>query len=163
MLKGKKIVIMGGGNLARAFCYEIMRKHIPVAGIELYNRTIEHAKIIAKKYSCVKEVGPLSQLSSSRGDIFMNLSEVGAPWQKGNNYPFSEEFVKRFHLVMDANFVPLKTQLIATAEKMGVGISPGYETFTGQTAYGFEEMLGISVNTEILEEELIYEFGTLWK
>ena len=157
----KKVIIMGAGKLTRTFCYEAMRKKIPLAGIEIYNRTLQKAEEIARKYTCVTKTGPLSELTLAHGDIFMNLSDVGIAWQQGDTYSFTEDFVKQFQLVLDPNFVPLKTQLVTTAEKVGVPVSPGYETFTEQTAYSLETMLDISINKKILEEEFIHEF-THW-
>lgn len=161
-ITNKKVVIMGAGKLTRSFCFEIIRKHTPLAGIKVYNRTLETAQNIAKKYSCITKVAPLSELSNAQGDIFMNLSEVGSLWQQGEQYVFTEEFVRKFTLVLDPNFVPLKTPLIALAEKCGVSISPGYETFTEQTAYSLEMMLDIKIDRKILDEEFIYEFSN-WR
>lgn len=161
-IRNKRIVILGAGKLTRSFCFEVMRKHIPLSGIEIYNRTLETAQILAKKYPCITKVDSLSNLSHASGDIFMNLSEVGSLWQQGEPYNFTAEFVKKFTLVLDPNFVPLKTQLITVAEQNGITFSPGYETFTEQTVYSLEKMLGIKIDKNILDEEFICEF-THWK
>lgn len=130
--------------------------------IEIYNRSVSNAESIAKQFSFVKKVGSLQNFNKTSGDILINTSTIGAPWNKGDDFHFEDKIVTNFDVVADVNFVPVKTPLIITAERLDKITVPGWQTFKYGTAKCFQTILDIKVDTKILGEELVSDFTHNW-
>jgi len=159
----RSITLCGAGHMAHGFVAQLEVNHIKPREVNIYNRSIIHAERIANDSKFVTDIGTLDDMQKrAKGDIFINVSDIGAPWQKGDPFMFSDELVSRFDTVADIVFVPLETSLIKTAKKMNKRVSPGWETFCYGTEFVFKTMLGIEVQTSILGEELQNDFRTNW-
>jgi len=127
-IKGKTIVIIGAGGTARAAAYGIMKEGgFPV----IANRTPEKGKILSGKLNC--PFYPLTEIGRIGGaDCLINTTPVGM-------YPKDKSPVKALALggykyVMDVIYNPLKTKLLADAEKQGCHIFSGLDMFVHQGA-----------------------------
>lgn len=162
-IENKKIVIMGAGVVTRGFLWQLLEDGIKLSSVEIYNRTVANAEKVATEFNDLNiKVGKLDELKNSPGDIFINATDIGSPWNDGEDYVFSEEFVKKFKLIADVTFVPLKPQLIEVAEKAGVPNSPGWRMFLYQGQMCLEKILKIKVDLTILGKLIQKDFKTNW-
>lgn len=161
-ISDKKLVIFGAGNVAKALLIYFSLEDIKPSSIEIYNRTIEKAELLAKEFSQLSKVGSIQDMEKSSGDIFVNCTDVGSPWLKGKNYKFKEKMMSNFDYIADVTFVPLKPQLIELADKLGKAASPGWKMFLYQGKLCLEKVLGIEVNEEILAKHIIKDFKQNW-
>lgn len=159
---GKKMVIMGAGNVAKGLLTVMELRGFRPSEVEVYNRTIENAEALAVDFSEVTKVGSLDDLKSAAGDIFVNATYIGSPWREGDDFEFTEEFVKQFGFIADVTFVPLEPQLIETANKAGIPNAPGWEMFLYQGKMCLEKTLEIKVDTELLGKLVVEDFKTNW-
>jgi shikimate 5-dehydrogenase len=159
----KRMVLMGAGTVVRGLLSWMEMNNSKPSGIEIYNRTLDRAEKVAKEFPFVSKVGPLQEMAKqAKGDIFINATNVGSPWNKGDNYVFEKSFVSKFDYVVDVTFVPLKPQLVQVAEKLHKKVSPGHRMFLYQGKYALEKILGIQVDEEILSKKMLADFKTNW-
>lgn len=147
----KKVVIIGAGNVVKSLLFAIDK--LPVANqpcsIEIYNRTITNAEIIASSFKQIKRVYSLADMSNASGDILINISEIGG---KVEDTLFTEEVINNFQGVSDVTFEKENTNLILTAKKLGKTFSTGWDMFTYQGKECLEKILDIEVDTKLLKE-----------
>jgi shikimate dehydrogenase len=127
-IKNKTFVIVGAGGTARAAAYGIIKEggH-PV----IVNRTMEKAKNLSSKFGCSFYL--LSEIGRIKGDCLINTTSVGM-YPDVDKSPVKIETQARYKYVMDVIYNPLKTKLLADAEKQGCHIFPGLDMFVHQGA-----------------------------
>jgi shikimate 5-dehydrogenase len=160
--KNKKLVILGAGVVVRGLLALFEIEKDKPKEIEIYNRTLENAERVAKEFSFVDKIGTIKDMESSNGDIFINATDIGIPWNKGKDYKFKKEFISGFSYIADTTFVPLKPQLIKVSEKLGKKVSPGWKMFLYQGKMCLEKILDIKVNEKILAKYIVKDFKTNW-
>ncbi len=159
----KKIVILGSGTVVRGLLSLMELNNTRPREIEIYNRTIEHAEDIAKEFPFVSRVGGMVDMATrASGDIFINATHIGSPYNKGQDYKFGEQFISGFDYIIDVTFVPLRPQLIQTAEKLGKKVSPGHRMFLYQGKFALEKILGVEIDEDLLSIKMISDFETNW-
>lgn len=130
-IKGKNVVVVGAGGAARAvvFALKTLGAHITIL-----NRTIEHARKLAKDFE--QNYGDLKDFNKLKCDILVNTTSVGM-WHKENKKYMSEspivfagESIPK--IVMDIIYRPRMTKLLRTAKKHGVKIITGDKMFEAQ-------------------------------
>jgi shikimate dehydrogenase len=127
-VKNKTFVIVGAGGTARAAVYGIIKEGgYPI----VVNRSPRKGKIISEKYGC--PFYSLSQIGSIKADCLINTTPVGMYPQKDKS-PVKAKTLTRYKYVMDVIYNPLKTKLLADAEKQGCHIFPGMDMFVHQGA-----------------------------
>jgi len=161
-LKDKRLVIFGAGHMTKGLLTQMEVNKIKPKSVEIFNRSIKKANKLAKEFKLVKQIGKIDEMVNARGDVFINTTDIGAPWRQGQDYKFSEKMINKFDVVADVIFVPLKTPLIKLAEKLGKVTSPGWETFMYGTKMVFETILDVKVDVKILGEELVKDFKANW-
>jgi shikimate dehydrogenase len=160
-LKDKKMVLLGAGTVAKALLYE-MRKKDDIADVTVINRTLKNAEILANEFSFVNNVSPLNELENQQANVFVDTTDIGSPWNSGDDYLFTEKFVKRFDFVADVTFVPTEPQLIKVAKEAGVNYSPGYKMFMHQANICTEMILGHKLEFDIYEKLMLEDFSVNW-
>jgi shikimate dehydrogenase len=127
-IKNKTFVIVGAGGTAREAAYGIIKEggH-PV----IVNRTMEKAKNLSSKFGCSFYL--LSEIGRIKGDCLINTTSVGM-YPDVDKSPVKIETQARYKYVMDVIYNPLKTKLLADAEKQGCHIFPGLDMFVHQGA-----------------------------
>jgi shikimate dehydrogenase/3-dehydroquinate dehydratase type I len=126
-VKGKTFVIIGAGGTARATAYGIMKEGgFPV----IANRTLEKGKILSGKFNC--PFYSLAEIGRIKADCLINTTPVGMyPKDKS---PVKATMLGGYKYVMDIIYNPLKTKLLADAEKQGCHIFSGADMFVNQGA-----------------------------
>jgi len=159
-LAGKKIVMLGAGGVAEGLLLE-MKNQKDVPEITIVNRTLAKAENLAKKYN-LKQALPFSELESTSGDVFINMTGIGSPWNSGQDYEFKPEFIKKFSFIADATFVPIEPQLIQVAMEVGVDYAPGHRMFLYQAGVCLKEILGHEIVLPTYEKLMLKDFETNW-
>lgn len=158
----KKMIILGAGTVVTGLLTLLTIKKQYPKRLEIYNRTLEKAKKLAKEFTFINKAGTMNEvINIGNGDIFINATGIGAPWNK-EPFTFPEQFINRFKYIIDVTFVPLKPQLIETAEKLGKITSPGHKMFLYQGKYSFELMLNLKINEELLHKKILEDFKKNW-
>lgn len=139
-LQRKKIIVLGAGGAARAVVYGLKKAG---ASVTILNRTLAHAKKLAKGFGC--ECGRLKDFKkiAARGfDILINTTSVGM-WPKVSQTSLPKFFahwrpaVGR-HVVMDVIYRPRMTQLLRDAKRAGCKIITGDHMFLAQAKKSIE-------------------------
>ncbi len=127
-IKNKTFVIVGAGGTARAAVYGILKEGgFPV----IVNRTLKKAEILSEKMQC--PFYPLSEAGMIKADGLINTTSVGMYPQRGKS-PVNASILGGYKYVMDVIYNPLKTKLLADAEKRGCRIFSGVDMFVNQGA-----------------------------
>ena len=135
-VKNKTCVIIGAGGTARAAAYGIMKEGgFPI----IVNRTLEKGKILSGKLNC--PFYSLSEIGKIKADCLINTTPVGMfPHQ--DKSPVKISALAGYKYVMDVIYNPLKTKLLADAEKQGCHIFSGLDMFVNQGAEQFRLWTG---------------------
>lgn len=146
-LKGKQAVILGAGGAARAVVYGLKKAG---AKVTILNRTLKHAKKLAKDFRC--KSGQLKNSLSTKCDVLINTTSVGMWREKVKNQkskikmvntplPNLKEILRRSGkkpVVMDIIYRPRMTKFLRDAKRAGCKIITGDHMFLGQAAKAFE-------------------------
>lgn len=160
--KNKKLVVLGTGVVVRGLMALFEIEKDKPREIEIYNRTLKNAEIVAKEFPFVNKVGSMKDMEDSNGDIFVNATDIGIPWNKGEDYKFKKKFVSGFDYIADSTFVPLRPQLVRVAESLGKKVSPGWKMFLYQGKMCLEKVLDLKVNEKILAKYIVKDFKYNW-
>lgn len=158
----KSIVIIGAGNVVHAFLALLAIESGTYPEISIFNRTPRRAEELAARYPQVRKVAPLAELGRSSGDILINATNIGSPWNSGSPYHFAESLLRGFRFVVDVTFVPLETQLTSDARRLGLTVSPGHQMFLHQAKFILKNTLGITMQEEVFERYMLSDFKTNW-
>lgn len=127
-IKNRTFVIVGAGGTARAAVYGILKEGgFPI----IVNRTLKKAEILSEKMQC--PFYPLSELGRIKADGLINTTPVGMYPQRCKS-PVNASILGSYKYVMDVIYNPLKTKLLADAEKRGCRIFSGVDMFVNQGA-----------------------------
>ena len=142
---GKHVVIIGAGGAARAVVAGFVREG--VARITIANRTVEKAARLAEELSGFGEAAlstvPLSDLPAllPEADVLVNTTSLGMTGQPSLEVDVAS--LPHHAVVADIVYVPLKTALLARAEKRGLTIVDGLGMLLHQAVPGFEKWFGV--------------------
>lgn len=166
-LSGSRAIVLGAGGAARAIVYGLKKAG---AKVVILNRTLSHAKKLAKEFGC--EFGRLEDFKkfASRGiDIVINATSVGmirkAKSQKSNTLQQIKKIKgagkkskvsaispSDFHRVLDSAqkkpiildivYRPLMTKFLRDAKAAGCRIITGDKMFLAQAEKSFELWTG---------------------
>ena len=147
-IKGKTFVIIGAGGTARAAAYGIMKEGgFPV----IVNRTPEKGKILSGKLNC--PFYPLAEICRIKADCLINTTPVGMyPKDKS---PVKASALAGFRYVMDVIYNPLKTKLLADAEKQGCHIFSGLDMFVHQGAQQLRLWTGVEPPRALMKKVIL--------
>jgi shikimate dehydrogenase len=159
-LSGKKIVMLGAGGVAEGLLLE-MQNQQDMPEITIVNRTLAKAENLATKYN-LNQALPFSELESTSGDVFINMTGIGSPWNNGEDYVFKPEFIQKFNFIGDVTFVPIEPQLIKVAKEVGVDYAPGHRMFLYQAGVCLKEILGHEIVLPTYEKLMLKDFETNW-
>lgn len=141
-LEGKRAVVLGAGGAARAIIYGLKRAG---AHVLVLNRTLAHAKKLAKEFRC--QSGNLKDFDPAKCDILISTTSVGM-WPKTSLSPLPNllKFYSKNKLsrpfVMDIIYRPHITKLLRDAKRAGCQIITGDHMFLAQAAKSFELWTG---------------------
>lgn len=161
-MQGKRVVIMGAGTVAKGLLAHLDEVGRYPSQVAVFNRSAEHASDLAKMFRVHESGGLQDMLEQAQGDVFINTSSVGSPWNKGEDFVFPEAFLKRFSVVADVAFVPLRPPLIEAAEAAGVNVVPGWKMFVHQGALTMQGILKVEIDADVLGDLSRKDFEKNW-
>ncbi len=127
-INGKVFAILGAGGTARAAIYGILKK----GGIPLVlNRNIGKAASLAREWGC--SFFPLHEAGNASADCLVNTTSVGM-MPDTERSPVGRDVLKKFPVVVDVIYNPLRTRLLRDAEAAGCVTVPGLDMFVYQGA-----------------------------
>jgi len=144
-LKGKRILIIGAGGVARAIGFGVKEKGAVVSVYDL-----DHPKA----QSLASDIGCQAINSFDRNfqyDILINCSPVGMH-PHIDKTPVPKEFLKKDMIVFDAIYNPFKTRLLQDAEEAGCIAIQGVELFINQAVDQFELWTGLPAPKNVMKE-----------
>ena len=130
-IKGKNVLLLGAGGVARAIAYGIVNEG---GNLIIINRTEKKAKNLSKELNCssaaLKELPKLSCI-----DIIINATSIGME-PNIENTPIKKKILRKISkknaLVFDSVYTPKTTKLLKQAEKLGFITVSGYDMFINQ-------------------------------
>lgn len=160
---GRKLVIVGAGNVARALLLVLEEMQDMPAEVVIYNRSPDRAERLASEFAFVKEVGSLPDFArSASGEILVNTSKLGSRSTKEPAMEFTHAIVARFEDVADVAFLPLDTPLGQLSRDAGKRFAPGHLMFMLQAKYVLQFVLGHEMDQDVYQEILLDDFAKNW-
>ena len=122
LLQGKSVLVVGAGATARA-CVEAL-SHTEVKRIGVMNRSLERAE---QAIQLAGEKGYLAQLTSvPDADVIIHTTPIGMKQgTPGGESPLPLHVLRSHHVVLDAVYQPLETQLLIDAQSIGAQVIDG--------------------------------------
>jgi shikimate dehydrogenase len=163
-LKGKKILLLGGGGAAKAIAYALVPK---VGEVVMLNRTVENVKPfveavnqkLGKKIVC----GVLSAKSVKKNiagaDLVVNATSVGM-FPNVTETLVPPNLLRRGLAVMDIVYHPVETQLAKDAKAAGSRVVSGIEMLIYQGAASFEVWTGFQAPVEVMRKAALSRLAT---
>lgn len=143
-LKGKKILMVGAGGVARAIGFGVNEKK---SRLFVYDVDIKKANSLASDIGCQA----LSEYPiNSQIDILINSSPVGMH-PDIDKTPVQKERLTKNMIVFDAVYNPLRTRLLREAEEAGCITIPGVELFINQAVDQFELWTGTEAPKDLMK------------
>ncbi len=130
-LNKKNVAIIGAGGFSHAAVFAMVTNN---ALVTIYNRTIENARELAKKFNC-KFAGLDKMEEIKKADIIINATSVG---MQTNKSIIAKELLHKNQIIFDAVYVPFETQLIKNAKEVGATVIHGTELLLFQGVAQFE-------------------------
>ncbi len=135
---GKKVTILGAGGSAKAIV-EILLRQNPQS-VVIANRTTERAQELRQLFGSKILIDDLQHLDLSVTDLLVNTTSQGMAGQPALNIDVSQ--LPSRAVVADIVYVPLKTDLLKSAESRGLRTVPGLGMLLHQAVRGFELWFG---------------------
>ena len=127
-LKGRSVVILGAGGIARAMCAAAVRFG---AHVTILARTAGKAKALAADFSC--QWNSLDQAGNLSADFVMNATPIGMSGSgMENQAPLPSPAYGKNTVMFDAVYNPPLTPLLKDARRKGCKIIRGTELFERQ-------------------------------
>lgn len=142
---GATCVVLGAGGAARAVIFSLIQAG---ATVHVYNRTLEHARPLARPGV---RVHPLAELPDVPSDtrLLVNATTLGfgpqrdlSPWPAGCPIPAQ-------WLVYDLIYGPSPTPLLAAARAAGAVVLDGLGMLVHQAAHSFALWTGLTFPVEL--------------
>jgi len=146
-VRGKKVAIIGGGGVARAIVYILVKKG---ARVKIFNRDLKKAENLAKEFGC--EYAGLDLLEEIQGmDIIINATSVG---MNENKSLIDKNFLNKKQIVLDIITSPYETRLLKDAKSKGAKVIYGYEMLLYQGVEQFKLYTGFKAPVEAMRKAL---------
>lgn len=147
LFRGRKVLILGAGGVARAIAYGLKQRG---ALVTLTSRTLERAENLAKELKC--ETLSWGERYSMTPGIIVNCSPVGMhPDIDSTPYEISKQLSPET-IVFDTVYNPENTILIKSAKKAGCLTINGLDMFVRQAAYQYKLFTGQEPPTALMRE-----------
>jgi shikimate dehydrogenase len=146
-------VVFGAGGASRAIIQAIRDRGI--GAIHVVNRTLERAQDLADRFGPKVHAHPdaaLHEVMQGAG-LFVNTTSLGMDGSAVPEIDFSPLAPKA--VVTDIVYVPLKTAILAQAEKQGFATVDGLGMLLHQAAPGFERWFGLRPHVDEVLRALV--------
>jgi len=149
MIKGKNIAVIGAGGAARAIGFHIKKEG---GRITVINRSIDKGERLAGYLSA--DYRPLNDIGKIKFDILINTTPVGM-MPHADVMPVERRYLEKGMVVMDIVYNPLRTRLLAEAEKAGCNTIDGVSMFVHQGAFQFELWTGMKAPVDVMKRAVL--------
>jgi len=146
-IKGKIVVILGAGGAAAAALYAAKKNK--AKNIFVLNRTISHAKNLAKKFNC--KYGGLNDFKNINPDIVIQATSAGMNNSRGVQI-IPKDLLKPNIVVMEMIYTPKMTRILKDAKAKGAKIITGERMLLHQGFAAFEYWTGKKAPVKIMEK-----------
>jgi shikimate dehydrogenase len=158
-LRGKKLVLLGGGGAARAIAYTLARE---VNELVLLSRSPQKisslAQAINEKFTLKVTAGDLStqtiEDSLQDADILVNATSVGMHPNPDQTL-VNPKWLSRSLTVMDIVYNPVATKLARDAKTAGCHVISGVEMLIYQGAASFEIWTGKAAPVAVMRQAAV--------
>lgn len=151
-MEGKNVVILGAGGAARAAVFTAKKSH--AASITILNRTLEHAKTLAKEFDC--EFNKIVNFKG--GDIIIQATSAGLNDPKGVEL-IPKEKLNPSMLIFEMIYSPRETKLVQDAREVGAKVITGENMLLHQGYAAFEIWTAQKPPREIMAKAVIERLG----
>lgn len=152
---GRRALVLGAGGSARAVVWALAKVG---ARVEIWNRTTEKARVLAKEFGA-SVIEPVNlQLSAVNFDLIVNATTVGMESAHARGTPGAD--LKALHLaadgfhdrqvVVDLVYGSADTELVRTARERGATVIDGLEVLVRQGAASFRIWTGIDPPIDVM-------------
>jgi len=150
-LNGKDVALIGAGGGARAVGFGIKQQG---SRLTILNRTREKGEKLATDLNC--EFKPISEIKRLPYHIVVNATSAGMK-PHNDSTPVDTDLLESGIVVMDMVYNPLKTRLLAAAEKIGCTTVDGVSMFVNQGAVQFELWTGRKASVDVMRRVVLDE------
>ncbi len=150
-VKGRRVIVLGAGGVARAVVYELMRAG---AHTTILNRSVDKARALAQEFGA-ESVGPLSDLSDyiGRAEIVINATSMGLPHGVIKS-PVPKNFLREGLIVYDLVYSAQSTLLTDSAREAGCTVIPGTEMLLENAILVFKLFTGCDAPVEVMRKAI---------
>lgn len=147
-----RVLLLGGGGAARACLVGLL--DLGVGEIHLLNRTLERARVVARRIggSKVRVLEDPRALSGEAYDLVVNATSLGLA--AGDPSPLSFDLLGRVGAAMDLVYGPRPTRFQEEARQGGIRVTDGLEMLLQQAAVSFEGWWGVPPPLPVMREAL---------
>jgi len=147
-LKAVPVTVIGAGGAARAIVAGLSDAG---ARITIYNRTVEKAESLAKKFNC--DFAPLNDLPKLSAKLVINSTSIGMH-PDTNGTPLLKKCIKKDMMVFDTVYNPAETLLLKQAKEAGAKTVGGVEMFVNQALAQFRLFTGQEANAKLVRKTI---------
>jgi 3-dehydroquinate dehydratase/shikimate dehydrogenase len=147
-LKGREVVILGGGGAARAGAMALVRKG---ARVTVAARDLGQAELIVA--SVGGQAADLSSIGSLHWDVLINATPVGSKAQVDETLVPTEKHGAE-SIVLDMVYDPPLTRLLREAIEAGCAVVRGTEMLVAAAAARFEAWTGVEAPMPAMDEAM---------
>lgn len=144
---GRRCVVVGGGGAARSVVHALAEAG--AAEVTVVNRTQAAAEVAAGLAGPVGRVGAAESVSDA--DLVVNATSVGMGAESESGpVPFDVDLIRPGQVVVDLVYQPLRTPLLAAAERRGARAVDGLGMLVHQAAISLERWTGNAPDTAVM-------------
>jgi shikimate dehydrogenase len=139
--RSKRAVVLGAGGAGRAVVYGLIERGITT--IHVVNRTVERANAFREMYGPTVHPAPWEDLPRllEGAALLVNTTSLGMKGYPELDIDLTPMAARS--VVADIVYIPLKTRLLAAAERRGFATSNGLDMLLYQAVRGFELWFGV--------------------
>lgn len=152
-LKGKKVVVLGAGGVARAIMYGLERRG---AKITIASRTRARASHLAETFGGKAVDWPARHVADA--EVIINCTPVGMH-PNVDESPYNKAHLKPTMAVFDTVYNPESTLLLKEARSKGCHVVTGVDMFIHQAALQFMLFTGREAPEAVMRETLKRAIG----
>lgn len=142
ILKGRIVLVLGAGGVARAITYGLRLRGAMIA---VASRTIERAERLTREINA--RAVPWDERYDIKPDIIVNCTPVGMHPNLDES-PYAKDKLNSTILVFDTVYNPEQTMLIKDARETGCRVITGVEMFVRQAALQYKLFTGLEPNVD---------------
>jgi shikimate 5-dehydrogenase len=151
-IAGKKVVLIGGGNIAKALLFNINKLDSKPSEVVIFNRDMSKLEKLKADFNFISEIKPLTDLHLESGDILINATDIGGSEEDGL---YTESIVNNFNQIADVTFEKENTNLVNLARKLNKKVSTGWDMFTFQGQVILESILETTIDPVLLKKHVV--------